>query len=75
VFYLSDITNIKGTKIAAWTGRGQTQYVRQSTHEWPVQQRSIAWKAWKAALEYLAPDGDIGDPLGEWKSDHNQIME
>jgi hypothetical protein len=24
---------------------------------------------------YLAPDGDIGDPLGEWKSDHHQIME
>jgi hypothetical protein len=75
VFYLSDITNIKGNKIAAWTGRGQKQTGRQSTWEWPVQQRPIAWKAWKAALEYLAPDGDIGDPMGEWKSDHHQIME
>jgi hypothetical protein len=65
VFYLSDITNIKGNKIAVWWGRGQKQSGHQSTWEWPVQQRPIAWKAWKAALEYLAPDGDIGDPLGE----------
>jgi hypothetical protein len=75
VFYLSDITNIKGNKIAAWAGRGKTQSGRKSTWEWPVQQRPIAWKAWKSALEYLAPDGDIGDPLGEWKSDHHKIME
>jgi hypothetical protein len=75
VFYLSDITNIKGNKISAWAGRGQKQAGRQSTWEWPVQQRPIAWKAWKEALEYLAPDGDIGDTLGEWKSDHRQIME
>jgi hypothetical protein len=75
VFYLSDITNIKGNKIAAWSGRGHTQSGSQSTWEWSVQQRPIAWKAWKAALEYLAPDGDIGDLLGEWKSDHRQIME
>jgi hypothetical protein len=75
LFYLSDITNIKGNKIAAWAGRGQKQSGCQSTWEWPVQQRPIAWKAWKAALEYLAPDGDIGDPLGQWKYDHHQIME
>jgi hypothetical protein len=75
VFNLSDITNIKGNKIAAWAGRGQTQYGHKSTWEWPVQQRPTAWKAWKEALEYLAPDGDIGDPLGEWKPDHHQIME
>jgi hypothetical protein len=75
VLYLSDITNIKGNKIAAWAGRGQKKYGWQSTWEWPVQQIPIAWKAWKEALEYLAPDGDIGDFLGEWKSDHHQIME
>jgi hypothetical protein len=75
VLFLSDITNIKGNKIAAWAGRDQKQYGCQSTWEWPVQQRPIAWKAWKAALEYLAPHGDIGDPLGEWKSEHHQIME
>jgi hypothetical protein len=75
VFFLSDITNIQGNKITAWAGRGQKQYGRQSTWDWPIQQRPIAWKAWKSALEYLAPDGDIGDPLGEWKSDHHQIME
>jgi hypothetical protein len=66
--------NIKGNKIEAWIGRGHKQAGRQSTWEWPVQQRSIAWKAWKEA-EYLAPDGEIGDPMGEWKSDHHQIME
>jgi hypothetical protein len=75
VFYLSDITNIKGNNIASWAVRGQKQSRRQSTWEWSVQQRPIAWKAWKSVLEYLAPDNDIGDPLGEWKYDHHQIME
>jgi hypothetical protein len=75
VFYLSDITNVKGNKIEAWVGRGQKQAGRQSTWEWSVQQRPIELKVWKEALEYLAPDGDIGDPLGEWKYDHHQIME
>jgi hypothetical protein len=75
VFYLSDITNIKDNKIVAWVGRCQKQAGRQSTWEWSVQQRPIAWKAGKSVLEYLAPDGDIGDLLGEWKSDHHQIME
>jgi hypothetical protein len=75
VFYLSGITNIQGNKIAAWAGRGHKQGGRQSTWEWSVKQRPIAWKAWKEALEYLAPDGDIGGPLGEWKSDHHHIME
>jgi hypothetical protein len=73
--YLSDITNIKGNKIEAWVGRGQKQAGRQSTWEWPLQKIPIAWKAWKEALEYLAPDGDGGDPLVEWKFDHHQIME
>jgi hypothetical protein len=31
VFYVSDITNIKGNKIAAWAGRCHKQYGRQST--------------------------------------------
>jgi hypothetical protein len=75
VFFLSDITNIQGNKSTAWAGRGQKKSGRQSTWGWPVQQRPIACKAWKAALEYLAPDSDIGDPLGEWKYDHHQIME
>jgi hypothetical protein len=75
MFYLSNITNIKGNNIAAWAGRGQKQAGRQSTWEWPVQKRPIAWKAWKESLEYLAPDGYIGDPLGERKYDHHQIME
>jgi hypothetical protein len=75
VFFLSDITNIQGNKITAWAVRGQKQSGRKSTWDWPIQQRPIARKAWKSALEYLAPYGDIGDPLGEWKSDHHQIME
>jgi hypothetical protein len=73
--YLSDITNIKGNKIEAWEGRGQKQAGHQSTWEWQIQQRPIAWKAWKEALEYLSSEGDIGESIGEWKSDHHQIME
>jgi hypothetical protein len=44
VFYLSDITNVKGNKIEAWARRGNKQAGCQSTWEWPVQQRPIAWK-------------------------------
>jgi hypothetical protein len=72
--FLSDITNIQGNEITAWAGRGQKQSGHQSTWDWPIQQIPIAWKAWKAALKYLAPGGDIDDLLGEWKSDHHQIM-
>jgi hypothetical protein len=75
VFSLSYIINIQGNKITACAGRGHKQSGRQSTWDWPVQQIPIAWKAWKSAQEYLAPEGDIGDLLGEWKSDHHQIME
>jgi hypothetical protein len=75
VFLLSDITNIQGNKITAWSGRGQKQSGRQSTWDWSIQQRPIAWKAWKSALEYLALGGDIGEPLGERKSYHRQIVE
>jgi hypothetical protein len=74
-FYIFDIKNIKCNKIEAWVGRGQKQDGRQTIWEWQVQQIPIAWKAWKEALEYLAPDSDIGDSLGEWKSDHHRVME
>jgi hypothetical protein len=57
VFFLSDIINIQGNKITEWAGRGQKQSGSQSTWDWPIQQRPIAWKTWKEALEYLAPDG------------------
>jgi hypothetical protein len=33
VFFLSDITNIQGNKITAWTGRGHKQYGCQSTRD------------------------------------------
>jgi hypothetical protein len=74
-FFLSDITNLEGNKIEEWAGRGQKQVGHQSSREWSIQQRPIAWKAWKTALEYLAPDGHIGNTLGEWRSQHHQIME
>jgi hypothetical protein len=73
-FFISDITNLKGYKIEEWAGRGQKQVGRQSTWEWNIQKQPIAWKAWKTALEYIAPDGHIGNKLGEWRAQHHQIM-
>jgi hypothetical protein len=56
-------------------GREQKQVGRLSSWEWPIKQRPIAWKAWKAALEYLAPYGHIRNALGDWRSQHHPIME
>jgi hypothetical protein len=75
VFFISDITNLEGNKIEEWAGCGQKQVVHQSTWEWPIQQRPIAWKASKTALEYLATYGHIRNALGDWRSQHRQIME
>jgi hypothetical protein len=55
---MSDITKLEGHKIEQWAGCGQNQDGHQSTWEWPIQQ-PIEWKAWKTALEYIAPDGHI----------------
>jgi hypothetical protein len=74
-FFISDIMNLEGDKIKEWEGSGQKQVGRQSIWEWPIQKRPIAWKAWKTALEYLAPDGHIGNTLGDWRSQHHQITE
>jgi hypothetical protein len=74
-FFISDIMNLEGNKIEEWAGRGQKQVGRQSSRGWPIQQLPIAWKAWKTALEYLAPDGHIWNPLGECRYQHHQIME
>jgi hypothetical protein len=74
-FFVLHITNLGGNKIEEWVGSGQNKVGRQSTSEWPIQQRTIAWKAWKTALEHLAPDGHIRNALGDWKSRHHQIME
>jgi hypothetical protein len=74
-FFISDIMNVEGNNIKEWAGRGQHQVGCQSKWEWPIQQRPNAWKAWKTSLEYLAPDGHIGNTLGDWHSQHHQIME
>jgi hypothetical protein len=73
--FISDITTLECNTIEEWAGRVQKQAGRQSTWEWPIQQGPIAWKAWKTALEYLAPDGHISNNLGEWRSQHHHIME
>jgi hypothetical protein len=74
-FFISDITNLEGNKIKEWAGRGQKQAGRQSTWECPIQQRPLTWKAWKTALEYIAPDGHISNKLGEWRAQHHHIIE
>jgi ribonuclease HI len=48
---------------------------RKSEWEWPVQQRPVSWKAWKDAIEYLAPVKQISPTLGEWNKMHHQTME
>jgi hypothetical protein len=35
----------------------------------------VSWKAWKDAIEYLAPDNQILSTLGEWNKLHHQTME
>jgi hypothetical protein len=55
---------LEGNNIEELAGRGQNQAGRLSTWEWPIQQRQIAWKALKTALEYLAPDEHIINKLG-----------
>jgi hypothetical protein len=44
-FFISDIMNLEGKKFEEWARRSQRQVGRQSTLEWPIQQRPIAWKA------------------------------
>jgi hypothetical protein len=35
----------------------------------------VSWKAWKDAIEYLAPDNQISPILGEWNKLYHQTME
>jgi hypothetical protein len=74
-FFVSDIMNLEGHTIEEWAGRGHRQVGHHSTWEWPIQQRPITWKARKMAPEQLAPDGNIGEALGDWRPQHHQIME
>jgi hypothetical protein len=75
VFFMSDIANVKGTEVEEWARKGKRQSGRKSDWEWPVQQRPVSWKAWKDAIEYLAPDNQISPTLGEWNKSHHQVME
>jgi hypothetical protein len=74
IFFISYITSLEGKKIEERAGRGQRQVGRQSTWEWPIQQRPTAWKAWKTALEYIAPNGHLGEALGDWRNQNHQMM-
>jgi hypothetical protein len=74
-FFMSDIEIVKGTEVEEWARKGKMQAGRKSEWEWPVQQRPVSWKAWKDAIEYLAPDNQISPTLGEWNKLHHQMME
>jgi hypothetical protein len=74
-FFISDTMNLEGNKIEEWAGRGQRQVGRRSIWGWYIQQRPIARKAWKMALEHLAPDEHLWEALGDWRPQHHQIMQ
>jgi hypothetical protein len=75
VFFLSDITNIQGTLIETWVISGKRQTTRTSSWTWPVQQRPTDWKAWKYAIEFLAPKRTVNPSLGAWIKEHHQTQE
>jgi hypothetical protein len=55
VFYISDIASHDGQGIAEWARKGRRDAGRKLSWAWPVQQRPTSWKAWKLALDHLAP--------------------
>jgi hypothetical protein len=67
--------NVKVTEVEEWAKKCKRQVGRKSEWEWPVHQRPVTWKAWKDAIEYLAPDTQISPTLGEWNNMHHQKME
>jgi hypothetical protein len=75
VQFMYDIASVKGTEVEEWAIKGKRQSGRKSDWEWSVQQRPVSWKAWKDAIEYLAPDNQISPILGEWNKTHQQVME
>jgi hypothetical protein len=66
VFYISDIASNDGQGIAEWARKGRRDAGRKSLCAWPVQQRPTSWKAWKLALEHLAPEDCVIPQLGDW---------
>jgi hypothetical protein len=75
VFYISDIASCDGQGIADWERKGRWDAGRKSSRAWPVQQRPTAWKAWKLALDHLAPDNCVIPQLGDWFEQHHQQSE
>jgi hypothetical protein len=59
VFFISDISTHDGQRITDWVHKGKREGGRKSSWAWPVQQRPTSWKAWKLALDYLAPYGCV----------------
>jgi hypothetical protein len=72
---MSNIANVKGTEVEEWARKGKKRVGRKSEWEWPVQHRPVTWKAWKDAIEYLAPDKQISPTLGDWNKMHHHMME
>jgi hypothetical protein len=75
VFYISDISTFNGKEITAWARKGRQDGGMKSTWACTVQQQPTSWKAWKLALEYLAPGGCVMPQLGEWIEQHHQQSE
>jgi hypothetical protein len=64
VFYISDIASHYGQVIVDWARKVRRNAGRKSSWAWPVQQRPTSWKAWKLALDHLAPDNCVIPQLG-----------
>jgi hypothetical protein len=75
VFYISDIASHDGQVITDWARKGQRDAGRKSSWGWPVQQRPTSWKAWKLALDDLAPDNCVIPQLGDLFEHHHQKSE
>jgi hypothetical protein len=75
VFFISDISTHDRQRITDWARKGRRDGERKSSWAWPVQQRPISWKAWKLALDYLAPDDCVISQLGDWLEQQHQQSE
>jgi hypothetical protein len=75
VFYIYDIASRDGQGIAEWARKGRRDAGRKSSWLWPVQQRPTSWKAWKSALDHLAPEYFVIPQLGDWLEHHHQHSE
>jgi hypothetical protein len=75
VFYISDIASHDGKGIAEWARKGRQDAGSKSSWAWPVQQRPTSLKAWKLALDHLAPDNCVIPQLGDWLDHHHQQSE